>query len=85
MYAFYMHHLADDIYLELPIFMKTRCDTKEEKYSWFVKEREACQKDVERAFGILQSCWAIVWHPARQWDIHVGDHDCLCDHAEYAR
>jgi hypothetical protein len=63
------YYLADGIYLELPIFMKTRCDTKQEKYSWFAKEQEACRKDVERAFGVLQSRWAIVWHPARQWDI----------------
>jgi hypothetical protein len=63
------YYLVDDIYLELPVFMKTRCDTKEEKYRWFTEEQEACRKDVERAFGVLQSRWAIVWHPARQWDI----------------
>jgi hypothetical protein len=40
---------------------------KEEKYNRFAKEQEACRKDVERVFGVLQSCWAIVRHPHRQW------------------
>jgi hypothetical protein len=24
-------------------------------------------KEGERAFGVLRSCWTIVWHPARTW------------------
>jgi hypothetical protein len=48
-------------------FVKTHRKPKDEKYSWFVKEQVACRKDVERAFGIFQSRWAIVRHPAKQW------------------
>jgi hypothetical protein len=44
------YYLADGIYLEWPIFVKTHREPKEEKYSRFVKEQEACQKDMERAF-----------------------------------
>jgi hypothetical protein len=33
----------------------------------FAIEQEVCRKDMERAFGMLQSHWAIVWHPARTW------------------
>jgi hypothetical protein len=41
----------------------------EEKYSRFAKEQVACRKDVERAFGVRQSRWAIVRHPAKQWSV----------------
>jgi hypothetical protein len=46
------YYLADGIYLEWPIFVKTHRDSKEDKYSRFMKEHEACQKDVERAFDV---------------------------------
>ena len=32
--------------------------------------QEACRKDVERAFGVLQSWFAIVSRPARGWKHH---------------
>ncbi|KAL5857857.1 hypothetical protein ACOSQ3_005315 [Xanthoceras sorbifolium] len=34
-------------------------------------KQEACRKDVERAFGVLQSRFAIVKGPARFWNKHV--------------
>ena len=33
----------------------------------FAMKQEACRKDVERAFGVLQSRFAIVAGPARLW------------------
>jgi hypothetical protein len=36
-------------------------DTKAER---FAKEQESARKDIERAFGVLQSRWAIVRGPA---------------------
>jgi hypothetical protein len=59
------YYLADGIYPEWPIFVKTHRNPTEEKYSRFAKEQEACRKNVEQAFGVLQSHWAIVRHPAK--------------------
>jgi hypothetical protein len=63
------YYLADGIYPEWPIFVKTRCNPTEEKYSRFAKKQEAYRKDVEGAFGVLQSRWAIVRHPAKTWSV----------------
>jgi hypothetical protein len=49
--------------------VKTHRNSIEEKYSRFAKEQEACRKDVERAFGVLQSRWAIVCYPAKAWSV----------------
>ena len=34
-------------------------------------KQEACRKDVERAFRVLQSRFAIVAGPSRFWNKHV--------------
>jgi hypothetical protein len=47
------------------MFVKTIRTPKYEAESRFAKEQEADREDVELAFGVLQSLWAIVWHPAR--------------------
>ena len=47
-------------------------DETPNKKTWslfFAKEQGGCRKDVERAFGVLQSWWAIVRHPARTWSV----------------
>jgi hypothetical protein len=38
---------------------------KEEKCGRFAKEQETCRKNVEHAFSVLPSWWAIILHPAR--------------------
>jgi hypothetical protein len=37
----------------------------------FAKEKEAARKDVDRAFGILQTSWAIARHRARTWSVQT--------------
>ena len=37
------------------------------KKSYFAKVQEACRKDVERAFGVLQSRFAVVRYSAQTW------------------
>jgi hypothetical protein len=63
------YYLADGIYPEWPVFVKTNRNPTEEKYNRFAKEQEACRKDVERAFGVLQPRWAIVRHPTKTWSV----------------
>ena len=38
-----------------------------EKRKRFAQEQESARKDAERAFGVLQSRWGIVWYPTRTW------------------
>jgi hypothetical protein len=40
---------------------------QEVKKSWFAQCHEACRKDIERAFGVLQDRFSIVWYPALIW------------------
>nr|BAD37986.1 ribosomal protein-like [Oryza sativa Japonica Group] len=62
------YYLADGIYPSWATFVKTIPEPQGNKKKYFAKAREACRKDVERAFGVLQSCFAIVRGAARMWD-----------------
>ena len=61
------HYLADDIYFQWSILVKTIPNPVEEKRKRFAQEQESARKDVERAFGVLQSRWGIVRYHARTW------------------
>ena len=71
------NYLADGIYPEWSTFVKTvsnpsddnETPNKKNMEARFAKEQESSRKDVERAFGVLQSRWAIVRHPARTWSV----------------
>ena len=62
------YYLADGIYPEWAIFVKTIPRPQGEKRKLFSKYQEGQQKDVERAFGVFKSRFAIVRDPARFWD-----------------
>jgi hypothetical protein len=63
--------LADGIYPDWAIFLKTLSEPRGDREKWFAKLQEAIRKDVERAFGVLQAKWAIVGRPARFWSVQT--------------
>jgi hypothetical protein len=59
------YYLADDIYPSWSTIVRTVRNHADEKYKGFSKEQEAARKDMELAFGVLQSRWTIVRYHAR--------------------
>ncbi|XP_074346316.1 uncharacterized protein LOC141685089 [Apium graveolens] len=62
------YYLTDGIYPEWATFVKTIPRPQGEKRKLFSKYQEGQRKDFERAFGVLQSRFAVVRSPARFWD-----------------
>lgn len=61
------YYLADGIYPEWAVFVKTIPLPQTDMDKLFARQQEAARKDVERAFGVLQSRFNIVRRPARLW------------------
>jgi hypothetical protein len=49
------YYLADGIYPNWSTFVKIIREPTKEKNRRFAKQQEACRKDVEHVFGVLQS------------------------------
>jgi len=62
------YYLADGIYPSWATLVKSISQPMGNKNKYFAKAQEAARKDVERAFGVLQSRFAIVRGAARLWD-----------------
>ncbi|KAK1648358.1 hypothetical protein QYE76_066163 [Lolium multiflorum] len=66
------YYLTDGIYPNYATLVKSIKEKKDRaltrKEACFTKNQEACRKDIERAFGVLQARFAIVRGPARFWD-----------------
>jgi hypothetical protein len=66
------YYLTDGIYPNYATLVKSIKEKKDKaltrKEACFTKNQEACRKDIERAFGVLQAKFAIVRGPARFWD-----------------
>ena len=45
----------------------------DDRKAYFAKRQESAYKDVERAFGVLQSRWAAIKGPTRLWDVGCID------------
>ncbi|KAL9678843.1 hypothetical protein QQ045_016694 [Rhodiola kirilowii] len=63
------YYLADGIYPSWPTFVKTIPSPQGNKRKYFAASQESTRKDVERAFGVLQSRFAIIRGPSRFWDV----------------
>ncbi|XP_074376200.1 uncharacterized protein LOC141717874 [Apium graveolens] len=63
------YYLADGIYPSWPTFVKTISKPQGNKKKYFANAQESVRKDVERAFGVLQSRFAMIRGPSRFWDV----------------
>ncbi|CAH9139047.1 unnamed protein product [Cuscuta epithymum] len=61
------YYLADGIYPKYATLIQTISQPLSVKEKLFAKKQESARKDVERAFGVLQSRWHIIKGPARMW------------------
>ncbi|KAI4965953.1 hypothetical protein ZWY2020_047363 [Hordeum vulgare] len=61
------YYLGDGIYPKWTTIVKTIPDPVGEKRKRFAQEQEGARKDVERAFGVLQSRRGIVRYPTNTW------------------
>jgi hypothetical protein len=62
------YYVADGIYPSCATFKKTIHESQGNKNKYFTKTQEACRKDVEWVFGVLQSCFVVVHGLACLWD-----------------
>ncbi|CAH9105097.1 unnamed protein product [Cuscuta epithymum] len=65
------YYLADGIYPKWSTLVQTIHQPQGRKKKYFAMRQEACRKDVERAFGVLQSRFAIIAGPSRFWEKKV--------------
>nr|XP_009790456.1 PREDICTED: putative nuclease HARBI1 [Nicotiana sylvestris]XP_016512270.1 PREDICTED: putative nuclease HARBI1 [Nicotiana tabacum] len=61
------YYLADSIYPKWSTIVQTIREPRSAKKKYFAMKQESCRKDVERAFRVLQSRFAIVAGPSRFW------------------
>jgi hypothetical protein len=64
------YYLVNGIYPLWSTLVKAKGVNQDSPLQHFQKLQEAFQKDIERAFGVLQSKWVIVTTPARFWSPH---------------
>ncbi|KAK9060749.1 hypothetical protein SSX86_021455 [Deinandra increscens subsp. villosa] len=75
------YYLADGIYPAWSTLVKSFTYPPENnlKMRYFKRRQESARKDVERAFGVLQSRWGIIRGPSRSMDLpNIGDIMLAC-------
>ena len=79
--------LADGIYPKYHCFVKTIASPQTRKEKLFSTMQESKRKDIERAFGILQSRFHIITVPCKLWSSRCNVHcdEDVCYFAQYDR
>ncbi|XP_057770888.1 uncharacterized protein LOC130990681 [Salvia miltiorrhiza] len=73
------YYLCDDIYPEWLYFVKSPPMATNPKEARFKKMQESTRKDIEHAFGVLQTRWGVIRSPARGWYVeHLKDIMMCC-------
>ena len=67
----YAYWLGDGIYPKYACFVKTFAKPQTRMQKMFASAQEAKRKDIERAFGMLQSRFHILTTPCRLWNQHA--------------
>jgi hypothetical protein len=62
------YYLADGIYPEWAVFVKSISMPISDKDKLYAQEQEGKRKDIERAFGVLRRRWSVLKKPARLYD-----------------
>lgn len=62
-----LYYLADGIYPNWALFVKTISEPRNDKDKNFSAAQEALRKDIERAFGVLTCRFQILKYPCRFW------------------
>jgi hypothetical protein len=77
------YYLADGIYPEWTVFVKTISRPHLQQHKVFAKHQEGARKDVERAFGVLQARFHTLTRPTKFWERDtISDimHTCIILH-----
>jgi hypothetical protein len=61
------YYLADGIYPDWSVFMKTISQPRGRKEQHYAMMQEATRKDIERCFGVLQARFRIITQPCKLW------------------
>jgi hypothetical protein len=65
------YYLADGIYPDWATLVKSISGPITNMEKIFAEQQEACRKEVERSFGVLQAKWKILYNPTRLWKPEV--------------
>nr|GEV95699.1 hypothetical protein [Tanacetum cinerariifolium] len=65
------YYLVDRIYPEWVSFVKSFTVATNPKHTSSKQRQESAQKDVERAFGVLQGRWGLIQQPASAYEVNT--------------
>ena len=73
-----LYFTADNIYPRYPVFIQSFGTSSDSKEAYFSKRLESVRKDVERAFGILQSRFESLKKNSLYWYVEDLHNEVMC-------